>query len=153
MVHILGIDPHKRWIAWALFYCGELRDAGISKTKAEPFERGLREMFLKVSSDLRELVDVVVVEQPRVYPKSRGKRPNDLIDLSIVAGVCCLLGKDVVLVHPRTWKGQVPKDVTKHRSGERLDRQEKQILIPFEENEHVWDAVGIGQWYLKEMGV
>jgi hypothetical protein len=149
---ILGIDPHKRSIAWASFWCGELRDAGHVKAPQGPFEQGIRPMLSQVGEQIGVLHDIVVVEFPRIYAKDRGKRPNDLLDVAGVAAACFILGEKLVFVYPRTWKGQVPKDITKHRSKEKLDHQERQILTPWEKNDHVWDAVGIGQWYLETTG-
>jgi hypothetical protein len=105
-------------------------------------------MLQRVSASITVLADVVVVEIPRIYP-----RPNDLLDVMGVAGPCIILGEIPVFVHPRTWKGQVPKDVIRYRVEQRLERQELQLLRPYEKNHNVWDAVGIGRWYMEKENV
>ncbi len=152
-MRIVAVDPHKRRIAWALFHCGELRDVGFHRNNAKPFELGIRPMLTSICSAIGVLADAVVIEIPRVYPRSRSKRPNDLIDLSTVAGACVILGETPVFAHPRTWKGQVPKEITQHRSALKLDEEEAKIMIPYAKNDHIWDAVGIGQWYLESNDV
>lgn len=152
-MRILAIDPGKRSIAWAMFLCGELREVGFVTTQKTPYGLGIRDMLQRVSSSITVLADVVVVEIPRVYPKERNVRPNDLIDITAVAGACTLFGESVCFVHPRTWKGQVPKDVMQYRLRQQLDRQEIQLIQPYEKNHNVWDAVGIGRWYLEEHNV
>lgn len=58
--------------------------------------------------------DVVLAERPTVYPHS-DVNPANIITLAITLGKMIRpyedLGSKVVLVEPRTWKGQIPKKV------------------------------------------
>ena len=142
----LAVDPGKRSIAWALFG-PELIKVGFVRHSEDHYEHGLRLMLQKVAHTFDHLPDKVLVELPRVYPKARNIRPNDLIDLAAVAGACVCLGSDLEFVHPQMWKGQVPKDISADRSMKFLTRAEKSVVMDYWHNDHVWDAIGIGLWH------
>lgn len=145
-MNILAIDPGKRSIAWAWFTRGKLLECGFVSHDKTPFEAGTRDMLQ--SMDLPGTPDVVVVERPKIYPRDRDKRPNDLIDLALTAGACIVLGPPV-FVTPQMWKGQVSKEISGARTKKELSSAELLVLRRWNRNHNVLDAVGIGRWYAK----
>jgi hypothetical protein len=104
---------------------------------------------------------VFVLELPQVYRTSRAPDvdPNDLIQLAAVVGdMAGALRPHASAVHvfqPRTWKGQVPKDVHHRRVKAKLRPAElHSILLPAQSLRHnVLDAIALGLFYLKREGV
>lgn len=93
----------------------------------------------------------MVIEKPIVYDRKRQKGdPNDLIKVSLVAGIFYCLGiqlADVRFVTPQQWKGQTHKSVDNKRTLKCLSPHEYDIAK--NASNHVLDAIGIG---LKELG-
>ena len=89
----------------------------------------------------RTLVDVVVVELPKVYPNSKAD-PNGLISLAVIAGALAsrYRGTKLFLVHPQAWKGQKPKSVTLREMVERWGDSVEALTA-----DEV-DALGIATW-------
>ena len=145
-MNILAIDPGKRSIAWAWFVRGKLLECGFASHDKTPFEAGTRDMIQSV--DLPGTPDVVVIERPKIYPRDRDKRPNDLLDLALTAGACIVFGPPV-FVTPQQWKGQVPKKIHGERIRDELSAAERTVLRHWVKNHNVLDAVGIGLWYAK----
>lgn len=99
------------------------------------------------------LAQVAVIEKPRIYPKFSRKDPNDLINVAMAAGVAHLLAREVQIVYPAEWKGQVPKKIHNKRVIEALHPDEKKILTDsgYARNHNVIDAIGILMRYLKRI--
>lgn len=105
---------------------------------------------------------LVVVEKPQVYVRRRSKGdPNDLIDLAVLAGAICAKAGRAVQVHPRDWKGTIPKarllsQYMVHRRNER-DLGEAGCAayriglstLPNSLRHNIADAVGIGLWAIR----
>jgi hypothetical protein len=98
-----------------------------------------------------------VVELPQVYARDKSKaRPADLIKLATVSGAVASLYRSYEFVLPFSWKGDMPKEVVQAR----LHRHPSQGGLPAEAfmrmepcpkgiRHNVYDAMGIGQWWLK----
>lgn len=100
----------------------------------------------------------LVIEVPQVYPAGRGKgNPNDLIDLSCVAGSCMgLAGGAVTYYLPAQWKGQVPKDICHARAMAALTDTEKCSIVlcrPAGLMHNVYDAVALGLAHARKKGL
>jgi len=100
----------------------------------------------------------VVIELPQVYgvDKSKGD-PNDLIAVAAVAGAIMeryaslAPVKEKLFILPAEWKGQVKKIVTKNRCLADLKPREMDnvmLVQSAKQNENIFDAIGIGLWYL-----
>jgi hypothetical protein len=143
-VNLLAIDPGRQ-AGWALFKSRKLAGAGVWQSNIVPKGKGL--------------LDLVVVEAPRWYPREHRIDVNDLLDLSIavgkIEGMMEERGVPVEIVYPRTWKGSVPKEIHNRRVLAALTPQELGLLPKrprardFDHN--VIDAVGIGLWKLGRM--
>lgn len=136
-VRVLGVDPGKHKCAHALFVDGVLVACDNYDSRSLP---------------LSEPPDVIVVELPRVYPRSP-ERPNDLIDLTLEAGIIIGLSRAPVVETPApsTWKGSVPKHIHHGWLAERVPGAVKLVdkVRPPRERHHVWDAIGLGWWFIQ----
>ncbi len=109
------------------------------------------------------VVDRAIIELPQVYPKISAKQANDLITLAVRVGQYKEriedLGEDapVRLVHPHTWKGNVPKDIHHPRIWAKLDPSEQHIFnkdtkaTTLSKRHNVLDAIGLGLYDLKRL--
>ena len=95
---------------------------------------------------------VLVVECPQQYDAAHCRVDRaDLSELSAVAGaLCAVLGTgEVRTPAPRTWKGQVPKDVHNARTLARLTPGELACVVwptALGLRHNVTDAIGLGLW-------
>lgn len=139
---LVAIDPGKKKYGWALFQDAVLVDCGHQDT------------FGPMPPALQLRPDEVVLEHPKVYPNQQGQRtdPNDLLGLCTangrVLGYFLTTNQDLAFrfVFPRTWKGQVPKEIQNRRDMRKLKAHERSV-VP--NNHNVKDAVGIGLWALQ----
>lgn len=98
----------------------------------------------------------VVCEMPQTYKGSRVSIQS-LLTLSFRAGklVGMLHEEQYCLVKPAQWKGQIPKDVHHEQILRQLEVGERLLLdqclqnIPKSKHHNVYDAVGLGLWYLQ----
>ena len=94
---------------------------------------------------------VLVVESPQQYDAAHCRVDRaDLSELSAVAGALCAVlgGSEVRTPAPRTWKGQVPKDVHNARTLAKLTASEAGCIVwPASSLRHnVTDGIGLGLW-------
>lgn len=150
-------------------------DPGVQKVAAAHFsENGVLGWSGKVNRGMlgefhqakRIKKALVLVEMPRHYPKDPKTRRidvNDLLDLAVVVGEIKdhfeKIGCGVELVFPRTWKGQVPKEIMSQRILEALTVGERENVPrrPRADRErrdagaydhNLLDACGLGLWKL-----
>ncbi len=97
-----------------------------------------------------------IIEVPQVYPGQQQKGDqNDLINLAVVVGryaeQATACGFRVMLVKPREWKGQLPKDVCWQRVRETLSTIElaRMDKVPKSKAHNMHDAIGLGTWFQK----
>jgi hypothetical protein len=124
---------------WGVFREGLLIAAGIH---AERFR-------FPDGSDL-------VIEVPRIYPfKGKGDQ-NDLIKTAFRAGRLSARWReeDITETAPRTWKGNVNKDLMVERVKEFLRPEELLIVpsVPESYAHNMWDGIGLGLFHLGRMG-
>lgn len=153
MRYLLSIDPGKHCLGWAVWEDGKLISCGLERTKAKTLGGAILELY-----DGMPICDRAVVELPRKYPYERRVRANDLIDLGAVAGaaaVCVDEGGELEFVYPAQWKGQTPKKIQHRRTRDALSEEEEAVLeqgllgVPESLRHNVLDAVGIGQWRIR----
>jgi hypothetical protein len=162
---ILTVDSGTRVLAYAGWERNKLIRTGATRSGAKTLAVRacdmVSDMLISVCGDGRTTISDIVVEMPVVYPHSKNKTdPNDLIALAIVAGAA--LGYIPVMRHrlvtAAEWKGQQPKDVTQRRVVKELSFKEERVLesalscLPSSLHHNVYDAVGIGLWYLNRTG-
>ena len=149
---VTAIDPGAT-SGWAQFASGQLFAAGTFRGDEFPsvWHRGYEQ--------------TLVIEVPRIYPGGRGKGdPNDIVTLAMRVGeirghYARTVSARIVETYPRTWKGQVPKEIHHARVLAALSAQERTVLDaharrPTKTNPHGYDhnmldAVGLGLWFLK----
>ena len=103
------------------------------------------------------------VEVPQIYSAGFSKGdPNDLIDITLVAGAVLGAGNCAsIWFRPREWKGQVDGDVMITRIRSKLTQKElDRVRLPTKRDgksvretvaHNVWDAVGVGLYALKKL--
>lgn len=163
---IISIDPGLHACGLAIFHektkqlvHAELVKNVTSKDLAELiFHMGWRVQNALEDTGLEGLGHIYVIELPQVYRGSLQKGdPNDLVALGAVVGsilALCETDRPRVLYKPREWKGQVPKDIMVKRIISKLSDDEKaRAVLPRAKSlsHNVWDAVGIGLFYLKRL--
>lgn len=110
---------------------------------------------------LRYAISTVVVELPQIYRASRSKGdPNLLVPLILQAGwieaLAYVRGIQCVMVKPREWKGQVPKGIHHARIRASLSARELEVAnvclekITPSKRHNAWDAIGLGQWFVRK---
>lgn len=100
---------------------------------------------------------VVVVELPAFWVGSdRGEsaaESGNLVKLAMIAGsiFTALAHWETILVPPIAWKGTLKKDLIKPLVRSHIGSKAIQRLGLESMPDHVWDAVGIGEWALEEI--
>lgn len=140
-----AIDPGTNYYGYARFEARRLVECGYATTCDVPSWRR--------SSPL-------VIEGQIARTGSRA-RPQNVIDLAFCAG--WIRGQyrgDVIKIEdPQMWKGTIDGAVMLERIKGKLDEREHKLLLlelagwPRSKHEHVIDAVGIGLWILRRIGV
>ena len=159
-LYVIGIDPGLKGHGYAALdaLTGDLVVAGFVKRPGN-VRRGARAWSEIAKGVLRDLgvfkADLVAVEQPVCYPHSPVP-PNDLIEVACagtyVGAALVAASRSPCTFHavqPRTWKGQVPKEVMcKRIMGKLTDAEIQRIDWPSSKTYHsdVIDAIGIAKW-------
>jgi hypothetical protein len=145
---LVAIDPGVRRCGISLWEEGKLRNAWLTKE---------RDTWSEVAGDVGAWTGKAVIEFPQFYSRrALGKGdPNDLLNLAAVVGAITTHYLYPVIVRPREWKGQAPKDVTEARVRKELSKVEMaRVDLPAKSLRHnVFDAIGIGLWFLKKKGM
>lgn len=167
---LVSLDPGKRACGVALWVrAGErfaLEQAELVQSKYEGDDLGLAVQlmagvvgaWLERSNPMSDCS--TIAELPRTYRGMADKGDaNTLIALGAVVGATIVeLGCPSTLVSPHDWKGNIPKktegavNIVKERSLAALSADEcARIKLPIPSLEHnVFDAVGLGLWWLKK---
>ena len=155
---IVAIDPGKKILGVAVFVHGELVECSLLVVA--------NALSLLTAIKIRQ-ADIYVIENQQIYGRLQQKGdPNDLLELAHISGM--LRGfivsvsraeqRDVQILRPkpREWKGTITKQVHHNR----LEQQYPQAVammveqkIPVSYRHNVWDAIGLGDWALKKIGV
>lgn len=142
---LLAIDPGAR-TGWALFLevgGWHLAASGVVSPTEPPTWPGLSK------------IDQVVIENPVIYPHSKA-RPKDILTLARTVGRYQerFDRHPIELVEPRTWKGSVDGDIMVRRIEAALTPRDLaaygKATCRSSEKHNMTDAVGIGQWALKQ---
>jgi hypothetical protein len=99
------------------------------------------------------LAGQMVIEIPRLYPQDTRAVMNDLLTLSVTAGIWIGLNAHATCtrLHPQDWKAQLTKEQGNKRTREALSTVElAHVELPrsTKGQTDVWDAIGIGLVYL-----
>ena len=169
---LLAIDPGASWprsgvpyAGAAYFQWGELVWAGLVKARgvvapfARPFDlvRAVTHAagVPRNKSATGEPLTVLAVEVPRIYVGGKA-RPEDIVQLSIIAGAFCG-GVDAEFYscpRPSEWKGTIDGDILCNRVMNRIANAAERLIVLRAEGgttSHVQDAFGLGCWVLGRM--
>ena len=155
MTYVLAIDPGLRATGYAYFCDGVLVRAGLKRTKLTERADAAAYIGREFAVEFLKPIDALVVEVPQVYqPRLMKGDPNDLVSVALVAGCVLQLPARVRrAVSPHQWKGNTPKEVSHTRLLLKLQPVERDVLqsadVPPSLLHNVFDAVGIGKWFIK----
>lgn len=141
-MQFVACDPATRYTGLAFFAGTQL--AAVDLVRAASTDAMLHEVGLRLIAARPEFA---IAEVPRVY-KDGEADPNDLVRVSLIAGAVLGMAPRRKIVYPSEWKGQLDKKVVEKRVRHMLSPAELS-LIPEHARHDVWEAVGIGLWYLK----
>lgn len=94
----------------------------------------------------------VVIEFPEFHESLKGRTARSTGSMDKLAFLIGVMAASfprpwaVKLVRVRQWKGQLPKEVVISRMKKRHGDRPEEIGV----KSHAWDALGIGDWYLRE---
>jgi len=144
VVILLAIDPGA-CTGFAAFRDGDLYAAGTSS----PDEADGVWPLLACT-------DLVVIENPRIYPRQKAD-PNSILKLARCVGRYEeRFGRSgrtrVQLIEPHDWKGSIPKAIMTNRIEAALTTAERALLpdLPKTKRHNMLDAIGLGKWSLKQ---
>lgn len=162
---LVALDPGKRVGGFALFddHNALVFTDVVSVHKSVKDTESARFFAFAVSRLVTKFEETcspehLVAEWPENYGASSGAakaKAGDLLFLAATVGaVSGLLQLETTHVAPKTWKGQLPKEVCQQRIEKRLSSDELKVWHDLHVRRgaswhHAADAVGIGLWYLK----
>jgi hypothetical protein len=148
-MNVLGIDPGLRCTGAAQYLNGVWNIQSIY-TKCNEYENRVNEILGKIppypAGD--SAWDIVVIEKPQVYQLKYSKGdPNGLVSLAMLVGSisAAVVAKTKLFPLPRTWKGQIPKEIH-HR------RIARAIGITKKISKDAYDAAGLALYGLEVLG-
>lgn len=166
---LLSIDPSVRAAGIAIFdrnklvYTNVLRPSAVVQTMQGVSDvMDLAQEAWEKTMGVSFSPETLVVELPQIYQQAQLKGdPNDLIPLAIMAGRLWerFKPKNMMLPLPKEWKGQRPKDVVTAATLSKLCKREIEIFnddlirVPNGLRHNAMDAIGLGLWSLKRLGV
>lgn len=160
MDSVLAFDPGVQNVAMCLLKAGK-----VARLELIEASEGQQRMFAMVDAVRRALPNQrpgkVVIEWPEIYTSTSAWKgnPNNIRDLAAVAfGVACEVEYKYdlysVLALPRTWKGNLPKEVHHARILTGLSpAQRKAVNVALTKvapslRHNLWDALGLALWGL-----
>lgn len=161
---LLALDPSINSAGLAFFYDGKLINSVT--VGADSLEVScLAHRCMIMADEIRAYIGRnfnrwtqidTVFEWPMIYPKQRGKRPNDLPALAGVGmAVAAMFPGELHSYYPAEWAGQIPKAKTKAKADSSPRALRIKSRLSPEEMKH-WpsgqhdaiDAIGIGLHHL-----
>lgn len=165
---MLAIDPGASigtnkvpYAGAALFRWGEMIDCALLKAPTDVSKFAMSNRLVRRvcehfkiarSRGEGEVLDLLVVENPLIYKKSKA-RPQDIMELKSIYGAF-MGGIDAVHYSgpsPGSWKGTIDGDILNERSLQFASKTEWMIVKRAGASSHVLDAMGLGFWALGRM--
>lgn len=159
-MRLVSIDPGLGGTGIAVWENARLTDVLIVRT--DPGDPLVERVMIVRAAAARMVkpLDLLVIEYQQTYGGRAAKGDaNDLLKATLLSGALLTLSDCIAtLVLPHEWKGSAKKDVTRARCLEDLTEAELQIVSErCGKNQKlqgdVWDAVGIGLWWLRRAGL
>ena len=141
---MLSVDPGTKDMGWALWQGDRMVRCGIARGQ-DWIEAVLNMPPLTVGQ--------LFIEDQQIYRNSRINAHSLLSVARVVGAVVFYYNTPLtVLVLPRAWKGQLPKEVCGRRTISKLDPAEQAVLgktnYAKSIRHNLIDAIGIGLWGL-----
>lgn len=163
MSALFTIDPGVSGTGWVAWEDGDPVAAGVVETlPGRPWEdrtafvvRQLATAYTALQERTGVKHPVVVCEMMEFYQTGGGSAPwvtGDLQRILVLSGWFCgrvrVPSSQAVFVRPSEWKGQLPKRVVVQRVTKLLGEK---VCKKLRLKSHMWDAAGIGLWYLDRL--
>lgn len=154
----LFLDPGRRVLAWSAWGLRELVRCGLARVD----KGGVAQTAQELAKQVPHGPDVCILEEMVYYVEGRKDtkqaemaKTADLLELQLIGAYVCGVTHPKVfhIVPARTWKGQVPKEVTEERVPRMLNAEERAVYYaalestPKKLRHNITDAVGLGCWY------
>lgn len=143
-MNLLAIDPGAH-TGWAYFDRGILRSCGVASPDDHFFSARIQ---------------MVAIENPRIYPDGSQARPNDILTLARIVGRYQERytgnAEYIQLVEPRGWKGTINGDVMVNRIKEQMTGEEALTYlqgtfgVAKSYAHNAVDAIGLGKWAIRQ---
>jgi len=153
-MRILAIDPGFRSLGWACSDSGIIIAKGVIRHRGAETNWMTRwaDLVLRVESlVIRLVVKEIVIEEPQLFiSSSKGSAAaNSGAIMKLTALVYGIAGRmmgrvEVIIVPVRTWKGNLPKDITRLRVFHHWPQLKGEELAL-----DTWDALGLLLWKIK----
>lgn len=145
MSSFFSVDPGGKLLGWALWEGRELKSCGLSEAPKHIKEPRQRAGYHRGTLQLDALQARVVCEQMQIRGVLDKVRPQDLVELNLIAGH---IGTE--WCYPSEWKGGLPEEQERARTKARLSPDElaRTSHLVMKKHVHVWSAIGIGLWAL-----
>lgn len=158
-MRLVSIDPGLGGTGVASWHDGKLVDVAVFITDpAWPLVERVKQVYDSVEPMIRTGTVAraqLVIEYQQTYGGRAAKGDaNDLLKATLLSGALVQLGEHVQLVTPHEWKGNAKKEITAARCEADLSAAEFLMVVgKLGKNKKlrgdVWDAVGIGLWWLR----
>lgn len=156
MTVLYAIDPgfsQSNATGRAMFVDGQLRFCDALSPKSAGYVARIEE--IAAWAVLSAPVDILIIENPKIYPGPQQKGdPDDVVLLATLVGMIAgrVPHRELLLPRPQEWKGNVPKKVMLDRIEAKLSPEERAIADGAKgKRDAILDAVGIGMWALKRI--
>lgn len=148
--YIVSVDPSINTCGVAIFLSGQLVTGILVKPSKYTSNYVQRAKY--ITNSIKEICEdfedfKLVIEIPEYFGVAGhiAVASGSIIKLSVVCGMICTLTDNLVAVNPSRWKGNMNKEVCHNRL---IKIYPEQIKINTDNN--IVDAIGIGDWYIKE---
>jgi hypothetical protein len=148
---MISVDPGVTGTGYAIWKERRLLDVGtlhFRKEQTNWLDRARTVVGLLEHIMASCALTTFVIEYPNFMQGSGGRMvaaSGDLVKLSVLTGMMVNVGcrqcRNVRLVSPNEWKGQLPKDVCQSRIIKAMPGMGMEKI-----SNHAYDAIGIGLW-------
>lgn len=154
-VYILSIDPSINFCGYAihknkdLYECKLLRSLSVHKDfidKSKYMVNNLKDTVSKLLALKGKVIIITEIPQYWGVAGFMARESGAIAKLMFLCGMIVSISNTVITLTPQDWKGQLPKDVVNNR----LRKIYPTINIA-KLNHNIVDAIGIGNFYIKEM--
>jgi len=164
---LVSIDPGYRACGVSYFDNGQLVAASLVEVISDK-DTDPADQFTKMGNAVADYIDSLdigntfdlAIEYPQQYVRSPSPRESVQKLVGVIGAISSVLqnrtgglGVNITTYTPRSWKGQVPKEIMNDRVRNRLIEDELETLPEYSKTKmhNVMDAIGIGLKHLNRL--